>query len=61
MTLPAVGTGLVLVIARELVIGVSIGLAIQIVASAAELAGYLAGFQAGFSVAAIIDPQRGRS
>ena len=59
VTLPAVGTGLVLVIARELVIGVSIGLAIQIVASAAELAGYLAGFQAGFSVAAIIDPQRG--
>ena len=57
--LPAVGTGLVLVVARELVIGVSIGLAIQIVVSAAELAGYLAGFQAGFSMAAVIDPQRG--
>ena len=59
VTLPAVGPGLVLVVARELVIGVSIGLAIHIVVSAAELAGYLAGFQAGFSVAAIIDPQRG--
>lgn len=59
VTLPAVGTGLVLVVARELVIGASIGLAIHIVVSAAELAGYLAGFQAGFSVAAIIDPQRG--
>ena len=59
VTLPAIGTGLVLVVARELVIGVSIGLAIQIVVSAAELAGYLAGFQAGFSVAAIIDPQSG--
>ena len=59
VTLPAVGTGLVLVVARELVIGASIGLAIHIVVAAAELAGYLAGFQAGFSVAAIIDPQRG--
>ena len=59
VTLPAVGTGLVLIVARELVIGASIGLAIHIVVSAAELAGYLAGFQAGFSIAAIIDPQRG--
>ena len=59
VALPAVENGLVLVVARELVIGVSIGLAIHIVVSAAELAGYLAGFQAGFSVAAIIDPQRG--
>ncbi len=57
--LPDVAASLPLVIARELVIGVSIGLAIRIVVSAAELAGYLAGFQAGFAMAAVIDPQNG--
>ena len=59
VTLPPADIGLPLLIARELVIGVSIGLAMRIVMSAAELAGYLAGFQAGFSLAAIIDPQQG--
>jgi len=56
---PSGGADLVLLLGRELMIGVSIGLAIRIVVSAAELAGYLAGFQAGFSVAAVIDPQQG--
>lgn len=56
---PDVDVGLTLLIARELVIGVSIGLAVRIVVSAAELAGYLAGFQAGFAIAAVIDPQQG--
>ena len=57
--LPVLETPLLLVIGRELMIGVSIGLAIRIVISAAEVAGYLAGFQAGFAMAAVIDPQRG--
>lgn len=57
--LPETAPSLTVLVARELVIGLSIALAIRIVVSAAELAGYLAGFQAGFSIAAIIDPQRG--
>ena len=59
VTLPSADVGLTLLVARELVIGVSIGLAVRIVVSAAELAGYLAGFQAGFAIAAVIDPQQG--
>lgn len=59
VTLPAGDVGLTLLVAREMVIGVSIGLAVRIVISAAELAGYLAGFQAGFAIAAVIDPQQG--
>lgn len=51
--------GLTVVIAREVVIGLSIAFAVRILVGAAELAGYLAGFQIGFTYATVADPQTG--
>jgi flagellar biosynthetic protein FliR len=50
---------LTLIIARELVIGLSLGLAVRALISAAELGGHLGGYQLGFSYAATIDPVSG--
>jgi flagellar biosynthetic protein FliR len=50
---------LVLVVAREAIIGLSLALGIRVLLSAAELAGYLAGFQIGFTYATVADPQSG--
>jgi flagellar biosynthetic protein FliR len=50
---------LTLIIAREIVIGLSLGLAVRALISAAELGGHLGGYQIGFSYAATIDPVSG--
>ncbi len=50
---------LTLIIAREIVIGLSLGLAVRALISAAELGGHLGGYQLGFSYAATIDPVSG--
>lgn len=58
---PAVDAPLtvLLVIARELVIGFSFALAIRVLIGGAELAGHLAGFQMGLAYGATVDPQNG--
>ena len=48
-----------MVIARELVIGLSIGFALRALMAGAEFAGHLSGQQIGFSYGATIDPQSG--
>lgn len=50
---------LTLIIAREVVIGLSLGLAVRAIMGAAELGGHLSGYQIGFSYAATIDPVSG--
>lgn len=50
---------LTLIIAREVVIGLSLGLAVRSIIAAAELGGHLGGYQIGFSYAATIDPASG--
>lgn len=50
---------LTLLVAREMVIGLSIACAVRALVAAAELAGHLSGFQIGFSYAATIDPVSG--
>jgi flagellar biosynthetic protein FliR len=50
---------LTLLVAREMVIGLSIAIAARALIAAAELAGHLSGFQIGFSYAATIDPVSG--
>jgi flagellar biosynthetic protein FliR len=52
-------SGLVLVVASEAVIGISLAMGLRILVAAAELAGHLAGFQLGLSYASIVDPQSG--
>jgi flagellar biosynthetic protein FliR len=60
VAIPSISGGaLVVVIAREFVIGFAIALSTRIVVGAAELGGYLIGFQLGFSYAGIVDPQSG--
>lgn len=50
---------LTLIIAREVVIGLSIAIAVRAIVAAAELGGHLGGYQIGFSYAATIDPASG--
>jgi flagellar biosynthetic protein FliR len=50
---------LTLIVAREVVIGLSLGLAVRAIMGAAELGGHLSGYQIGFSYAATIDPVSG--
>jgi flagellar biosynthesis protein FliR len=50
---------LTLLVAREVVIGLSIAIAVRALIAAAELAGHLSGFQIGFSYAATVDPVSG--
>jgi flagellar biosynthetic protein FliR len=50
---------LTLLIAREVVIGLSLGLAVRSLIAAAELGGHLGGYQIGFSYAATVDPVSG--
>ena len=58
---PAIGSavGIVLVIAREMAIGLALSLATRVLLAAAEMGGHLAGFQMGLSYAATIDPASG--
>jgi flagellar biosynthesis protein FliR len=53
------GTGIALVVAREMAIGVAFSLAMRALVAAAELGGHLIGFQMGLSYSAIVDPQSG--
>lgn len=55
----AEGPGLVVVIAREALIGIALGFGVRVVVAAAEFAGQLAGFQLGFLYASVVDPQAG--
>ena len=55
----ATDVSLTLIIAREVVIGLSLGLAVRALIGAAELGGHLSGYQIGFSYAATIDPVSG--
>ena len=50
---------LTVIVAREVVIGLSIGFAMRALIAAAEFAGHLSGQQIGFSYGATIDPQSG--
>jgi flagellar biosynthetic protein FliR len=56
---PTSDVSLTLIIAREVVIGLSLGLAVRAIIAAAELGGHLSGYQIGFSYAATIDPVSG--
>jgi flagellar biosynthesis protein FliR len=47
------------IVAREMVIGLSIGFAVRALIAGAEFAGHLSGQQIGFSYGATIDPQSG--
>jgi flagellar biosynthetic protein FliR len=52
-------TGLVVVILREMAIGLSLALAIRVLVGGAEFAGHYAGYQIGLSMGSLIDPQTG--
>jgi flagellar biosynthetic protein FliR len=47
------------IIAREVVIGLSLGFVVRALMAGAEFAGHLSGYQIGFSYGATIDPQNG--
>lgn len=47
------------VIAREVMIGLSLGFGMRAITAGAEFAGYLAGYQLGFAYASVVDPQAG--
>ncbi|MGE3957520.1 MAG: flagellar biosynthetic protein FliR [Vicinamibacterales bacterium] len=50
---------LVVIVVREMAIGLAIALGIRALMGGAELAGHLSGYQLGFSYGAIVDPQSG--
>jgi flagellar biosynthetic protein FliR len=51
--------GLMLVVAREVAIGMSLAIVTRALIAAAEFAGHLSGFQIGFSYGATVDPSTG--
>ena len=53
------GSGLVLVILREVAVGLSLAFALQALVAGAEFAGHLSSYQIGFSYGATIDPLSG--
>ncbi len=55
--LPA--TALVLVVLREMAIGLALAMAIRIIILGAEFAGHFTGYQIGLSMGSLIDPQSG--
>jgi len=58
--LPEVASsGLVLVILREVAVGLSLAFVLQVLVAGAEFAGHLSSYQIGFSYGATIDPQSG--
>jgi flagellar biosynthetic protein FliR len=61
VTIPPGGGNALLtaIIAREVVIGLSLGFAVRALMAGAEFAGHLSGFQIGFSYGATVDPQNG--
>jgi flagellar biosynthetic protein FliR len=50
---------LVVVILREVAVGLALALAIRVLLAAADFAGQLAGYQIGLSLGSLIDPQTG--
>lgn len=60
-SVPPVGSSvaIVLIIAREMAIGLAIGLAVRAVLAGAEMAGHLTATQLGFTYGAVVDPQSG--
>lgn len=61
VTVPPVGssTALVMVVMRELAIGLAIGLSMRALIAGAEMAGHLTATQIGFTYGAVVDPQSG--
>jgi flagellar biosynthetic protein FliR len=61
VAVPAQGSdvSLVLVVTREVVIGLALAMSLHALIGAAELAGHLSGFQIGYSYSAAIDPVSG--
>lgn len=61
VTVPAASgdVGLTLIVAREVVIGMSLALVVRALIIAAEFAGHMAGQQLGFSYGATVDPSSG--
>jgi len=57
VSLPAVG--LVVVVLREVAIGLALSLAIRVIIAGAEFAGHFTGYQIGLSQGSLIDPQSG--
>ena len=58
--LPEIGSsGLVLVILREVAVGLSLAFVLQVLMAGAEFAGHLSSYQIGFSYGATIDPLSG--
>ena len=53
------GVGLVLVVAREVAIGIALALGVRLISAVAEFAGQLTGYQVGLSYGSIVDPQSG--
>lgn len=60
-SMPPIGSSvaIVLIIAREMAIGLAIGLAVRAVLAGAEMAGHLTATQLGFTYGAVVDPQSG--
>jgi flagellar biosynthetic protein FliR len=56
---PVAAGGLVLLVARELVIGLALAFAIRVLLAGAEFAGHFSGYQIGLSVGSLIDPLTG--
>lgn len=60
-SVPSIGSSvaIVLLIAREMAIGLAIGLAVRAVIAGAEMAGHLTATQLGLTYGAVVDPQSG--
>lgn len=60
-SVPSIGSSvaIVLLIAREMAIGLAIGLAVRAVLAGAEMAGHLTATQLGLTYGAVVDPQSG--
>jgi flagellar biosynthetic protein FliR len=59
VALPA--SGLTVVVAREIAVGLSLAFSVRVIVFAAEFAGHLTGYQVGLSLGSLIDPQSGVS
>lgn len=56
---PATVLGLVLAVARELILGAAMGLSLKLLLAGAQLGGQIAGLQMGLAISNIIDPATG--
>lgn len=58
-TFPATPGGIVLLVASELIVGMTLGLLVKIFFEGVQMMGQMVGFQTGFAITNIIDPQSG--